>query len=237
MDILGPYWDVVYSDYTPDYGGKWERFAYLFDRRAVDFTGLATELDPPRKKDKKTKEYVPLFSWCRNPFIASFSAGSFDFVVVSAHIRWGKKASDRIKPLELLAKMISKRRKDSYGTDKDTILMGDFNIPKIGDPLFKAITSHGLRVPKALLGTDFGSNLKKDKRYDQILHFPSETKCFTDNGGVLDFFSGGIKKLYPKDTPNKTDFTYELSDHLPLWIQVDVDTADEKLDQLINKGK
>ena len=31
----------------------------------------------------------------------------------------------------------------------------------------------------------------------------------------------------------KTKFTYELSDHLPLWIQLDIDTADEKLDKLI----
>lgn len=237
MDILGPYWNVVYSDYTPDYGGNWERFAYLFDTRVVAFTGLASELDPPRKKNKKTKEYEALFSWWRNPFIASFRAGNFDFVVISAHIRWGDKAADRIKPLELLAKMIAKRRKDSYGTDKDIILMGDFNIPKIGDPLFKAITGEGLRMPKGLLGTDHGSNLKKNKRYDQILHFPSETKCFTDKAGVLDFYTGGIKKLYQKNTPGKEDFTFELSDHLPLWIQMNVDLAEEKLDQILNKGK
>jgi integrase len=29
MDILGPYWEVVYSDYTQDFGGNWERFAFL----------------------------------------------------------------------------------------------------------------------------------------------------------------------------------------------------------------
>ena len=32
--------------------------AYLFDKRAVVFTGLASEADPPRKKDKKTGEYM-----------------------------------------------------------------------------------------------------------------------------------------------------------------------------------
>jgi hypothetical protein len=237
MNILGPYWDVVYSDYTPDYGGNWERFAYLFDRRAATFTGLASELDPPRRKNKTTGEYVPLFAWWRNPFIGSFRAGSFDFVVISAHIRWGKKAADRIKPLELLAKTIDKRRRDSYGTDKDIILVGDFNIPQIGDPLFNAITSKGLRMPQALLGSDHGSNLKRDKRYDQILHYPTETKCFTDNGGVLDFYIGGIKKLYPSNTPKKEAFTYELSDHLPLWIQVDTDTAEEQLEQIVQGRK
>ena len=28
----------------------------------------------------------------------------------------------------------------------------------------------------------------------------------------------------------KREFTYELSDHLPLWIQVDTDTDEEELD-------
>ena len=237
MDILGPYWKVVYSDYTPDYGGNWERVAYLYDKRSVVFTSLASEADPPRKKNKTSGEYVAEFGWWRSPFIASFSAGNFDFVMISAHIRWGAKESDRIKPLELLAKWIDKRRKDSYGTDKDIILVGDFNIPKINDPLYKAITSKGLRAPKALLKTDLGSNLEKNKRYDQILHYPSEIKCFTDKGGVLDFYQGNISKLYPNNTPGKKEFTYELSDHLPLWIQVDVDTETEKLDQIISRKK
>lgn len=40
-DILGPYWDVVYSDYTQDFAGNWERFGFVFDKRAAVFTGLA----------------------------------------------------------------------------------------------------------------------------------------------------------------------------------------------------
>ncbi len=111
MDMLGPYWKVVYSDYTPDYGGNWERVAYLYDKRAVFFTGLAAEADAPRKKKKSTGEYVAKFAWWRSPFIASFRAGNFDFVLITAHIRWGKKGSDRIGPLKLLAEWIHKRKK------------------------------------------------------------------------------------------------------------------------------
>ena len=236
MDILGPYWSVVYSDYIPDPGGNKERFAYLFDKRAVVFTGMASEADPPRKKNKKTGEYVAEFGWWRSPFMASFRAGSFDFVMVTAHIRWGAKESDRIKPLELLANWVEKRRKDSFGTDKDIILMGDFNIPDMNGPLFKAITSKGLRAPEALMKPDLGSNLEENMRYDQILHYPTETKCFTNNAGVLNFYKKDIAGLYPNNTPDKKAFTYELSDHLPLWIQVDVDTQDEKLDQIIGRN-
>ncbi len=233
MNILGPHWDVVYSDYVADCGGNWERVAYVFDKRVIKFTGLAAEADAPRKKNKTTKEYVNEFDWWRKPYIASFCAGNFDFVLMSVHIRWGKNKSDRIKPLELLAKWVDKRAKDIHGADNDIILMGDFNIPKIGDDLYKAVTSKGLKAPEALLKLDHGSNLAKNKRYDQILHYPNYTKCFTDNGGIIDFYTGGIKKLYPNKDLDKSAFTYQMSDHLPLWVQVDVDTEKEKLDQLI----
>ncbi|MFH1984632.1 MAG: endonuclease/exonuclease/phosphatase family protein [Pseudomonadota bacterium] len=219
LDVLGDYWKIVYSDHIADSGGNWERVAYLYDKRSVVFTGFAAEADAPRKKDKTTGEYVPLHSWWRKPYIASFKSGSFDFMLITAHIRWDKE-KNRIRPLKLLAEWIEKRRKDPFAVDKDIILMGDFNIPAIDDDLFKAITSQGLRIPAALRGTEHGSNLAMNKRYDQILHYPTESSVFTDHGGILDFYSGGVEGLYPNNTPNETDFTYQLSDHLPLWIQL-----------------
>jgi len=66
LEILGPYWRVVYSDYNTDRAGNRERIAYIYDKRAVTFTGLAAEADPPRKKitvmrdGQKVKEYVSL---------------------------------------------------------------------------------------------------------------------------------------------------------------------------------
>ncbi|MFQ5716988.1 MAG: endonuclease, partial [Nitrospinales bacterium] len=127
-----------------------------------------------------------------------------------------------------------KRRREKFGVDKDIIVMGDFNIPKIDDELFKAITSKGLRMPEALRGLDHGSNLDKNKRYDQILHYPVHAKTFANHGGVLDFYKGNIDKLYPGRRLGKRKFTYQLSDHLPLWAQLNTDTDDETLDQIIN---
>lgn len=237
LNILGPYWRFIYSDYILDRGGNRERMAYLYDKRAVSFTGLSSELDAPRKKDKETGEYRSEFSWWRRPFIASFSAGSFDFVLITVHIRWGSDKKERIKPLKLLAETLERRRKQKHSIDKDIILLGDFNIPKVNDKLYEAITSKGLKVPKAIRGIGHGSNLKKDKRYDQILHYTEHTKCFTDNAGVLDFYTGGISKLFPGEKLSKREFTSELSDHLPLWIQLDVDTEGEQLDQILNASK
>ena len=36
---------------------------------------------------------------------------------------------------------------------------------------------------------------------------------------------------------SKRAFTYELSDHLPLWVQLDTYIEGEKLDQLLNPPK
>lgn len=56
LQILGPYWRAVYSDMIPDAGGNHERVAYIYDKRAVAFNGLAAEAQEPRKK--KGLEYL-----------------------------------------------------------------------------------------------------------------------------------------------------------------------------------
>ena len=100
--------------------------------------------------------------------------------------------------------------------------MGDFNIPSRTDALYQAITKHGLQVPKALLGAH-GSNLDKNKRYDQILHYASYPENFTNAGGELDFYidEAHIKQLFPGDL-TKAKFTHQLSDHLPLLFRLDI---------------
>jgi len=220
MKLLGTDWQVIYSDIIPDHGGNKERIAYLFDTRTVHFTGLAAEADPPRKK--KDSEYIPQVTWWRSPYMASFESGSIDFILLTAHIRWGKTLSSREAPLRILAEWIDKRLKEPGLIDKDIILMGDFNIPNTNSKLYRAITSKGLKIPHALRGSH-GTNLVKDKRYDQILHY-SHTNFFSNKGGVVDFYKNNHRLLYPNMEKGK--FTYQLSDHFPLWIQIKTDAAD-----------
>lgn len=234
LRILGPYWRAVFSDYITDAGGNRERIAYVYDKRAAVFTGLAAEADPPRKKTK-SGEYLPAISWWRSPYLASFRAGSFDFVLITAHIRWGSGDEARLAPLKLLAEWIDRRAKEKYTDDKDIILMGDFNIPAVGDPLYRAITGKGLQMPEPLLGLH-GTNLAEDKRYDQILHYPVFTQSFTNAGGALDFYAGDHKALFPGVKMSKAEFTYQLSDHLPLWVQLNVDVEGERIDQIITEA-
>ena len=239
MEILGPYWRAVFSDFNSDRAGNRERIAYLYDKRVAVFTGLAAEANPPLKKNRVTKEYEPTIVWWRSPFMASFSAGNFDFILLTVHIRWGDSEASRIPPLEELAKWVDKRRKEKYVVDKDFIVMGDFNIPKIDDKLYQAITSRGLEIPDALRGTDHGSNLARNKRYDQILHYRRHTTTSKGVGGVLDFYRDDWRALFPEEEyPDMDDreFTYQMSDHMPLWVQLDTWIEDEKLDQILNRG-
>jgi endonuclease/exonuclease/phosphatase family metal-dependent hydrolase len=237
LNLLGPYWDAVFSDYTSDAGGNKERIAFVFDTRAVQFTGLAAETDGPRTKNRTTGQYVPKFNWWRKPYIGSFKAGNFDFALLAVHLQWGT-AKGRKREIEELAGWIQTFQKDEYRVDRDVIAVGDFNIPSFQSDLYEAATQYGLTAPKSILKQDHGSNLAGNKRYDQILHHPTLTgSVFTDHGGVVDFYKRSHKTLAPYRNLTKTQFTYELSDHLPLWVQLKVDVAGESLDQLISKRK
>jgi hypothetical protein len=235
MRYLGPYWDVVYSDYITDGGGNRERIGYVFDRRAVTFTGLASHTHTERKKSGT--EYRAEIDWWRPPYMASFRAGNFDFILLAAHVRWGDGEKERAPELSLLAEWVDKRVREKWVDEKDIIVLGDFNIPDLKGPLYQAVSKHGLKMAAALTGTH-GTNLAKDKRYDQILHHEAFTKAFTDVGGSLDFYRGDHSVLYPGQTLSKEAFTYEMSDHLPLWVQLNTDNDAEQLECLLNpKGR
>ena len=238
IQILGPEWRVVYSGIVNDYGGNGERIGFLFDRRAVTFNGFAASAVPAR--NKVGDEYLIIDNfWWRLPYMASFKSGNFDFIIIAAHIRWDTESS-RTKELILLADWVDEFRNREKTDDKDLIVVGDFNIPSRKSKLFKAITSKGLVIPKALLGDEFGSNLEKNKRYDQILQYPSAIypESFADVGGILDFHVKDtlIKELFPAakfKNMTKQKYTFELSDHLPLWIQIRTDNDQAQLEQLI----
>jgi endonuclease/exonuclease/phosphatase family metal-dependent hydrolase len=236
MDVLGNNWRVMFSDYNKDAAGNSERLAYLYDTRAVITTGLAAETDPYREKDpKNNNEYMPSFTWWRSPYMASFRSGNFDFILLAAHIRWGDSPASRIIELRGLADWVEKRTGEPYNLDKDFIICGDFNIDSLDDDLFKAITDRGLNIPNKLRGLH-GSDLAKKKRYDQILFNTRYTGTFTDKGGVLDFYRGDFRALYPANKYPKLDklkFTFEISDHLPLWMQINTWVDDEQLDQFL----
>ena len=70
-----------------------------------------------------------------------------------------------------------------------------------------------------------------------IGHLNGGSDCWqssTKAGGSLDFFGNekSIKQLFPGGM-TKEKFTYQLSDHLPLWIQINTATEGFKLEQIV----
>jgi endonuclease/exonuclease/phosphatase family metal-dependent hydrolase len=239
MRYLGDSWKVVFSDWSDDRGGNDERTAFLFDRRAVTHNGLAAEIDAPRVK--KGNEWVTEGSFWRAPYLCSFRAGNFDFLAVAMHARWGDSEEARRDELQRLSNWIERRFESKYVEDHDLLVFGDFNTPNLTDEIFAALVSCGLKIPVPLVNLKEGnrviggSNLGKNARYDQILHWPTIPENFTNDGGTLDFYidDAHIEELFPGKNYTRQKFTYQMSDHFPIWIQVKTDIETFRLNQLI----
>lgn len=243
MDYLGKSWDIVYCDWMHDAGGNRERTAFLYDRRAVIFNGLAAEVDAPRTK--QTTEYLAKLSFWRAPYMCSFRAGNFDFIAIAMHARWGSDPEGRRRELQLLSDWIKERFENKYAEDHDLIVMGDFNVPELHDAFYEALTSCGLVIPEQLVELRLkdraigGTNLGQNKRYDQILHLPTIPKNAITAAGTLDFFvsDASIEQLFPGKGYTREKFSYQLSDHLPLWVQMKVDIDGYRLNQIVRNAR
>ena len=58
-------------------------------------------------------------------------------------------------------------------------------------------------------------------------------------GGTLDFFvdDAHIEELYPGQKLNRQAFSFQLSEYLPLWLQLDTDIDGRRLGQIVQAGK
>ena len=102
--------------------------------------------------------------------------------------------------------------------------MGDFNIDRKGDALHDAFVSTGLDIPEDLqevprtIFADPGRPL--DKFYDQIAWFtgrgglPALSLRYS-RGGYFDF----AKAALTKRGLTKTQLSWRISDHYPLWAE------------------
>ena len=237
---LGSSWNITYSDAQKDGGGNSERLAFLYDTRAVTFNGLAAEIDAPRSK--QGEEYLPEQSFWRAPYMCSFRSGNFDFIALAQHARWGDGTKGRERELRALADWIKDYFDEKWAVDHDLLVGGDFNVS--GKNLYKALTSGGLKQPRPLARLTAGdkvlggTNLGKSARYDQILYLPTMDDRIALAGGTLDFFvdDAHIKELYPGRKLTRQAFSFQLSDHFPLWVQLDTDIDGRRLDQIVQAG-
>lgn len=256
MEILGGHWKRLFTDETVGSRGNDERMVFVYDSRKVSFQGLASELVLPPIDDGSGVEQ-PTTQLSRTPFMVGFKAGWSSFILTTVHIIWGEDVAEskrRVEEISSLAKFLKERTEDPTTWSRNIIMLGDFNIFGVEDATFKAITDQGFHVPEKLL--EFRSNAKKTRHYDQIafMERPGHVEL-TGNAGVFDFYQSVFKdteqdkKTYMKHMPefetkadgeprseqSKKNYyqtywrTHQMSDHLPMWMELKIDFSDEYL--------
>lgn len=252
--ILGDYWKYIVTDVTEGSAGNKERIAFLYDSRVIIFGGLAGEIViPPVKKSKKV--YEPAKQLARTPFICGFQAGWFRFMLCTVHMLYGESTADdpeRVNEIKMLSKFLSARAKQDSAWSNNLILLGDFNIFSPEDITFRAITDEGFIIPSEL--QKLPSNAPKNKHYDQIAFMVNEKEYRLKKSGVFDFYrsvfkedeeemyipemgsaysetsSGKSRNATSKKTYYKTYWrTHQMSDHLLMWVELDVDFGKDYL--------
>jgi endonuclease/exonuclease/phosphatase family metal-dependent hydrolase len=243
MDILGSWWSYLLTDVTEGRQGNLERMAFIYDTRKVRFGGLAGEVVvPPVNKETPSGQYA------RTPFIVGFRTGWFKFTICTTHIYYGKSVADdpqRIQEIRLLATHLAKTVTKQQAWAKNMILLGDFNIFDVTDETFKALTGAGFQIHRDLMTAR--SNAGRSKHYDQIAFIAPELKDRLEEckAGVFDFYEHVYREAdaeaYAADVPATAggkpgryrDWrTYQMSDHLPMWIELRVDFSPEYLTRI-----
>lgn len=221
LKVLGNNWSLILTDVNKGDSGNGERMAYLFDTRRVSLSGLACELVVPNEWYGTIDSGALNEQFVRTPYAVSFRSLDKTFVLVTLHIKYGKKSQDRIKELKGIAKWLADWAGDLNAYDQNLIALGDFNIDVRGDLLDKTFLSEGLYVPPALQDPSVTRSIfNETKYYDQIAWFNNHQHLPNLS---LEFLKAGSYDFVPVVLKNqnltKLSLSWKMSDHYPLWTE------------------
>ncbi|MCR9215416.1 MAG: endonuclease/exonuclease/phosphatase family protein [Proteobacteria bacterium] len=224
MKTLGPQWNFLITDVTRGDSGNNERMGYIFDTSRVQLSGLAGELVIPETEDGIIGTGALQRQFARTPYAVSFRAGKDTFILTSLHVDYGSDSAGRIPELKGIAEWMKEWAGQANAFGQNLIALGDFNIDRHGDDLWKAFTSTGLTVPeelhsvkRSIFAVDNDPQLKK--YYDQIAWFETGGKRKLN----LEFVTAGgfdfVPFIYTETGFTKATKQHRLSDHYPLWAE------------------
>lgn len=219
---LGPNWATIMTDVTRGKAGNNERMVFAFDLRRARPSGLAGELVVAIETGTSVTSSGLDRQFARTPYAVSFAADRLQLTLVTLHVLYGEEV-DRADELREIAAWLARWAKEERQWNQNLIALGDFNIDRRGDLLFDAFTSTGLQpapqlndVPRTIFG-DPGDN----KFYDQIAWFVDKKR-----GPVLGLQSAaaGTFDYVPllQAGRTKTELSWKISDHYPLWVEFSV---------------
>ncbi|MGB0524017.1 MAG: endonuclease/exonuclease/phosphatase family protein [Flammeovirgaceae bacterium] len=257
MKILGKSWEYIVTDATAGRSGNSERMAFIYDSNKVTFERVAGEIVLPQSKLIQDKK-----QFARTPFMVAFRCGWFKFNLCTVHIYYGsdhgEKLTRRIEEIRSLSSFLGDRAEKEQ---ENYILLGDFNIVSPKHETMKALLDQGFEVPEQIRKP---SNIGRTKYYDQIA-FKTQLNELRlgdseKNAGVFEFFNtvftdkefdtyynkmnAEIRDYIKPDRPRK-EFqkkryykvwkTFQISDHLPMWVELKIDFSEDYLG-LLAKG-
>jgi hypothetical protein len=139
--------------------------------------------------------------------------------------------------------------------DTSYILLGDFNIPKVVDDTMKALEKYGFTVPSAI--KEHPTDLGGTNHYDPIafnLKLDDKMTVFSEEkqkGGAFNFAETiytekdleTYREYFPDKIKGKTEQeirkyylstwrTFQISDHLPLWVELKIDFSNQYLEKI-----
>jgi exonuclease III len=219
LSLLGTDYRVIASDATEGDSGNDERLAYIYDSQRIKPSGLVGEIVLPPDATGPVEQFA------RTPYAAGFVRGDVDFILTTVHVLWGDRPQDRIRELTAFATWMRGWADRPKDWNHNLLVLGDFNLDRLGDPLFQAFVATGLWPPSELNVVPRTIFDKPDKEhfYDQIAWFSDPTQpgppslldglTYTRRAGNFDFVPHVLTDL------EKVPLSWRVSDHYPLWIE------------------
>ena len=264
LKLLGSHWKYTLSDVTEGNSGNDERFGFLYDSRRVTHSGLSGEIvispelianNPIISQLKRTPSFTGFESGWRK----------FSIVSVHLHPGEGDtNEAIRKEEVRLLLEILKPKLNSPAFENRNMIILGDTNLYKDDTDIVKLITDEDFVESEGLTGKFTNTSLNQiyDRIFLNVDTYFKIAKDDNnkESGGVFHLFDYVYKntandiKIYhdlmflhkddnstlTSDAKYKSYFNAfwkrnQMSDHLPVWLELQTESSDEFLDSKFDK--
>jgi len=187
-----------------------EQYAYIYNTQTVELTDTPYTYPEPAGTDP----------FHREPYIASFRGGNFDFTLVGIHTKPDPKGTRTYSEISHLTGVV-----DSISAmnpnEKDIIVLGDFNAD--GDYFDEDTNTNPFKAPKFrwVITNDMDTMVRTDWTYDRMVMM---------NATLNHEYVSGSAAVFYFDTEygiSDENLVWNVSDHYPIYAKFRTDLADD----------
>ncbi len=203
-DLEGMKYNYVRSERLGRSTSK-EAYAYLYNTETIEFI---------YESDFVYNDVYDVFE--REPYIASFVSGNFDFTIIGIHI----KPDDAYWEMGNLTNVVNFVLSENPN-ERDAIIMGDFNAD--GTYFDETDLTNPLKYSDFywVITNDMDTMTKTDYSYDRIVLLNA-----TYNHEYVEDSASVFKFDIEYDIMNQT-LVWEVSDHYPIYVEFKTDLIDD----------